>query len=502
MKLRTKMMLSFTVIVLMPVLLFVGAITVMNRFQMKKVRDNYGITDTQNIFFGNSLEVLHALNESIRREVLDAAETDSALLRDTEYLENLNETLLKRNSYLILRSGKQLVYSGLPEGKELFSRLPSFHGPEINLAEEGIYYGGEDQAFVTQTDFYLRDGTEGSVFTVTQIGKLLPEIRSMLMDIAVMTIMILGTTAAILVLWQYSSIIRPLGNLKKATREIKKGNLDYELDVTGKDEISELCMDFESMRSRLRENAEEKMQSDAEYKVLISNISHDLKTPITAIKGYCEGIIDGIASSPEKMDKYIRTIYHKVNDMDRLIDELTLYAQIDTNRIPYNFTTIPVNDYFGDCAEELRMELESQNIDLRYYNYIQDDDVSIIGDAEQLKRVINNIISNAVKYMDKARGIINFRIRDAAEYVQVEIEDNGKGISAADLPNIFERFYRADASRNSRTGGSGIGLSIVRKIIEDHGGRIWATSKEGTGTVMHFALKKSSEENHEQNTDR
>ena len=109
--------------------------------------------------------------------------------------------------------------------------------------------------------------------------------------------------------------------------------------------------------------------------------------------------------------------------------------------------------------------------------------------------MINNIIGNSVKYMDKTKekGVIDIRILDQVDSIQVEIEDNGKGIAQKDLGNIFERFYRTDSSRNSSTGGSGIGLSIVKKIIEDHGGYIWATSKEGEGTCMHFVLRKYKE---------
>ena len=237
---------------------------------------------------------------------------------------------------------------------------------------------------------------------------------------------------------------------------------------------------------------EEKLANERENKVLISNISHDLKTPITAIKGYVEGIIDGVADTPEKMDRYIRTIYNKANDMTTLINELTVYSQIDTNRIPYNFNKINVADYFNDCVEEIGLDLESKNIGLSYYNYA-DDDVVIIADPEQLSRVIHNIIGNSIKYLDKAKGFINIRIKDVGDFIQVEIEDNGKGIAAKDLPYIFDRFYRTDASRNSATGGSGIGLSIVKKIIEDHGGKIWATSKEETGTIMYFVIRKYQE---------
>ena len=110
-----------------------------------------------------------------------------------------------------------------------------------------------------------------------------------------------------------------------------------------------------------------------------------------------------------------------------------------------------------------------------------------------MKRVINNIVGNSVKYLDKPKGLINIRIKDVGDFIQVEIEDNGRGIAARDLPYIFDRFYRGDASRNSSTGGSGIGLSIVKKIIEDHGGKIWATSKEDMGTVMYFVIRKYQE---------
>ena len=112
---------------------------------------------------------------------------------------------------------------------------------------------------------------------------------------------------------------------------------------------------------------------------------------------------------------------------------------------------------------------------------------------EQLKRVINNIVSNSLKYMEREHGLINLRVKDVGDFIQVELEDNGKGIAAKDLPNIFDRFYRTDASRNSSKGGSGIGLSIVKKIIEDHGGKIWATSREGVGTVMYFVIRKYQE---------
>lgn len=305
------------------------------------------------------------------------------------------------------------------------------------------------------------------------------------------SVLILFITGGMLTAWVYRSILWPIGKLQEATKQIRDGNLDFTLDVEDDDEIGQLCQNFEEMRIRLKESTEEKIQYDKESKELISNISHDLKTPITAIKGYAEGLMEGVASSPEKRDKYIRTIYNKANDMDRLINELTFYSKIDTNKIPYTFSKINVANYFHDCVEEVGLELEARGIELGYFNFV-DEDVMVIADAEQMKRVINNIIGNSLKYMDKKNGIINIRILDVGDFVQVEIEDNGKGIGQKELPYIFDRFYRTDSSRNSSKGGSGIGLSIVKKIIEDHGGKIWATSKLGIGTEIHFVLRKTA----------
>ena len=328
--------------------------------------------------------------------------------------------------------------------------------------------------------------------SIAEVSDGVMQIRVMTKDLFLTASIILVCTALSVGLWIYRSIAAPLLKLKKATRSIKEGNLDFVLDVEGNDEFAELFQDFEDMRIRLKESAEEKILMDKENKELISNISHDLKTPITAVKGYVEGIMDGVADTPEKMERYVKTIYNKTNEMDHLINELTFYSKIDTNRIPYTFSKLNVEDYFGDCAEEIGLELETRGIELVYANYVEGD-VQVIADGEQIRRVIHNIIGNAIKYMDKPKGIIQIRVKDVGDFIQIEIEDNGKGIGAKDIAYIFDRFYRTDVSRNSSKGGSGIGLSIVKKIMEDHGGKVWATSRLGIGTIMYFVLRKYQE---------
>ena len=318
------------------------------------------------------------------------------------------------------------------------------------------------------------------------------DVREYIRNLMILICLVVPIIVICLVLWIYHSIVTPIHMLQLATQNIKNGNLDFEVQVQNKDEIGELCEDFEEMRKRLKDNAEEKLRSEQQNKELISNISHDLKTPITAIKGYVEGLMDGVADTPEKQNKYLQTIYSKAIDMDHLINELSFYSKIDTNKIPYTFSRINVAGYFEDCAEDLGRELEEEYIEFIYENDV-DASVQMIADAEQIKRVINNIVGNSKKYSDKADTKIHMTVKDVGDFVQVEIEDNGKGIAAKDLPYIFDRFYRTDASRNSSRGGSGIGLSIVKKIMEDHGGKIWVTSKEGVGTVMYLVIRKYQE---------
>jgi signal transduction histidine kinase len=207
-----------------------------------------------------------------------------------------------------------------------------------------------------------------------------------------------------------------------------------------------------------------------------------------------EGIMDGIADTPEKRDKYIKTIYNKTKEMEQLIGELTLYYKIDSNNIPFRFEKISANQYFEDCSKDLLLYLETKGIDFQYQNELKDD-INVIIDPEQLRRVISNIMTNSVKYMDKdkPRHTLKMRIKEVQDMVQLEITDNGVGIAKKDMPYVFERFFRGDASRSTSSGGSGIGLSIVKRIVEVHGGKVFITSDIRKGTTVYIMIRKDQE---------
>ena len=491
MKLKTRLIIAFLIIMIVPVILFGVAFFGFTQYQMGAIEENYGIPISYDNL-ADSMQVIGKSTEDVFEGLKRQSTVNPERFLDYSYLDQVNESLMEKHSFLLVRKGSEVYYNGSGENvRALVDGLPAFRD-FTSAPEGGSYIGKGVQAFVKQLDVELADGADVSMFVVSSASKIVSQTQKLVKDLIVSIAIILIFTVLLMIMWIYTGIHTPLQKLSEATHHIKEEDFDFELEIKGKDEISELCRDFEEMRQRLKDVDEQKKMFDRQSKELISNISHDLKTPITAVKGYVEGIMDGVADTPEKMDRYIRTIYIKANDMDRLINELTFYSKIDTNRIPYNFNRIDVTEYFDDCAEEVGLEMRERSIVFSYINTAEPGTI-IIADAEQLKRVVNNIIGNSVKYMDKQKKYVQLRVMDVGDFIQVEIEDNGKGIPSKELASIFDRFYRTDLSRNSAQGGSGIGLSIVKKIIEDHGGRIWATSKCGENTVMHFEIRKYQE---------
>ena len=496
MKIKSKLVISFCIVIFIPIILACCTLVGFQQIQKKSIEQAYGIEDADAYSLNSSIQLLNRMTEENFKKLRGYSRKEPGKLEDETFLRSLNGELEKEFSYVVVKKNNEVIFNGGSSNDEVIESLPLF-GTMDDGDNIATYLDSDNRVLVKRIDFHFEDEVPGTVFLVTATEDVVPEVKRLITEVIVAIVIILIFTALLMIGWIYRSLITPIKQLQVAAENIKEGNLDFELHASGDDEIGELVNTFEQMRIRLKNNATEKINSERENRVLISNIAHDLKTPITAVKGYSEGILDGVANTPEKVDKYVRTIYNKANEMDTLINELTLYSKIDTNRIPYNFAKINVTDYFSDCVEEIGLDLESKGIGLAYYNYA-DENTVIIADPEQLRRVINNIVGNSVKYMNRQNGFINIRIKDVGDFIQIEIEDNGKGIAQKDIPYIFDRFYRGDASRNSATGGSGIGLSIVKKIVEDHGGKIWATSREGTGTIMYFVIRKYIEEVKEQ----
>ena len=489
MRFRTKLIITSLVIVIFPLALAFGTFLLFGRYiaHEQKMQEHSGSVDYNMV--SDPYETFAKVTDELILEFDTERFINPVVLEDFEVLHELDEKLATIYSYVVVIQGDKIYYvdaANLERAQNVRGDLYRY-GTGIN----SVYFTKTRHFFVRQYDFIFSTGEPGSLYIISEGSATFT--KSLIIFMTVAIVFILLVTSILLTTWMGRSFFKPIDELNVAMQHIKDGNFDYMLptDIKEKGEIGAIYRNYEDMRLRLKESAEEKIERERQNRELISNISHDLKTPITAIRGYSQGLMEGVAANPEMQRKYVKIIYNKANDMNNLINELTLYSSIDNNRIPYNFVKLNVAEYFGDCIEEIGADLESKSIKLNYSN-LTGPDTQIVADPEQLKRVVNNIVSNSVKYLDREDGTgqIDIRILDEVDSIRVELEDNGKGIAQKDIPNIFDRFYRTDASRNSKQGGSGIGLSIVKKIIEDHGGYIWATSHEGEGTCMHFVLRK------------
>lgn len=488
MSFKARLYITFITIIVLPVILSTIAFYIISIYLMHENAISGG-AEVNYAFMSNAFLNTEVASEIICESIMEQASLNISAFEDIEYLEFVNQEIKYYNSYLVVKKEGELYYLGdNVVAKNIIKQLPVF-GQALDDTSVRYFYPAMKK-YVAQIDFYFADQSEGSIYIITKQAGVLS--TTLIVDMVIAGLFILLFTSFMLTRWIQKGVIDPVKELNTAMKAIKNGNLEYRLENNLHGEMGELYANYEEMRLQLKESMEENELNEMQNREMISNISHDLKTPITAIKGYMEGLLDGVADTPEKVDRYVRTVYHKAKDMDKLIDELTVYSGIDNSKLAYNFHCMNVADYFSDCVEEVGLDLESKNIKLEYMN-IATEDTKIIADPEQMKKVINNIISNSVKYKNEDESIIKIRILEDVESVTIEIEDNGKGIETKNLSNIFERFYRTDTSRNSAQGGSGIGLSIVKKIIEDHGGYVWATSKEDEFTCIHFVIRKYKE---------
>ncbi|RAV16393.1 sensor histidine kinase [Paenibacillus contaminans] len=483
MSIRLRLILSYAAMLVVPVVLMfitVLLLVVVFRGDLQNLHDMYGEERGQSAFWRD---------ERLIEDIGRTAETDPARLSQADYLAETDRKLAPNQAGLIVREGDRLTYiSESVNLPELTGQLSAFKHPGYRDEHISEKLGGKVYS-VGQYDYLLPDQTQGSVFVVTSLSPFANFARKFFPVLFLLLVVILVLTHTALTFFMSRSIIRPLNGLRHAVKQIKEGNLDFQVEVSGKDEIGQLGVAFEEMRAQLKSSIETQLQYEENRKELVTNISHDLKTPITAIKGYVEGIQDGIADTPEKMKKYINTIYAKSVEMDRLIDELFLYSKLDLKRLPFAFERVDMADFLQDCSEDLRFDLEKTGFRFRSEIALQPGTwVSL--DRDKFIRVIHNVIRNCVNYMDKDDKRIALQASETDGAVLIRISDNGPGIDAAALPHIFDRFYRAEQSRNSETGGSGLGLAIVKQIIEGHGGEIWAESAEGEGTTIFMALKK------------
>lgn len=298
---------------------------------------------------------------------------------------------------------------------------------------------------------------------------------------AVTEALLISTTAAlvsavIVSLFVSRRVVTPIRQMMQASQRIAAGRYQERVDVAGEDELGQLAHSFNQMAATLE-------QTEAMRRDLMANVAHELRTPLTSIKGYMEGMIDGVLpAQPETFQQ----IYHEADRLQRLVDDLQELSRVEAGAFKLERQPLAIGDLLQQTTAHLRPQFEEKNVSLRLN--IPTNLPFIQADKDRLSQVLLNLVGNALQYTP-SDGMVTLSATVQNPELIVSISDTGIGIPAEHLPHIFNRFYRVDKSRSRAGGGSGIGLTIAKHLVEAHGGRLWAESAgEGRGSTFRFSL--------------
>ena len=286
----------------------------------------------------------------------------------------------------------------------------------------------------------------------------------------------------------------PLDLLAGGVREIRDGNLDHRIEYDSADEFAPVCAAFNEMAERLAASVEQSMRHEQSRKELLAGISHDLRSPLTSIRAYVEGLLDGVARTPEMQQRYLQTIRTKAEDIDRMVSQLFLFSKMELDEYP----THPQPLRLDEAVQELARTAETDYPDLRIT--AETVPATVKADPDELHRILRNIADNSRKYKNKPVGNLHIALQTTENDCILSLTDDGPGVPPDACGKLFDVFYRSDPARKNPAGGSGLGLAIAAKAVQRMNGNIRAENAENGGLRIVITLPK--EEDHAENSDR
>ncbi|MFD2306371.1 HAMP domain-containing sensor histidine kinase [Enterococcus termitis] len=392
---------------------------------------------------------------------------------------------------VVVRQNEEIIYysQDLVE-KSLIVHFPQFDAN--NIETRGTIDNAGRLYRYMKFDFHFKDQSAGTLMILKKENTVL-EFMTKWGIVIIVSILVISIGGVLFLNHLLKkTVIQPLENLGAGMSEISTGHLQAPMTSQPEKtalEVKRLTNDFEKMRAALIDSTNEQEKLENNRKELVASISHDLKTPITSIIGYVEGLLDGVADSPEKQARYLQTIHTKAIALNELIEELFLYSKLDAEAVPFHFERININEFLKHLIEEFQLQdrqvllrLETQSTKPSY----------VEGDRMQLNRVFVNLIENSLKFQQNDQPLaVTINVLEQDPFVEIRVTDNGQGIAKEQLPYVFDHFYRGEKERSSQTGGSGLGLAIVKQIIDMHEGEVQIESELSQGTTVRILLKKA-----------
>jgi signal transduction histidine kinase len=419
---------------------------------------------------------------AITETILKQADPDEQAKQFTQLEEGLNENSL---SLIVSTSGMQRYHFGkeaeanLADSK-LLAAMTALNG-------EGIVSSNGHQYYAHQTEI------DGTLYSIHIFGKQ-PEVPPRSLDTVIILcgiIIILGISLSVLftnkflIKFVFQKIERPLDILTNGVRQIRDGNLDYRIQYDQQDEFTPVCADFNDMAVRLKKSVDLLQRQEVSRKELLAGISHDLRSPLTSIRAYVEGLLDGVARTPEAQRTYLETIKSKAIDIDQMVAKIFQLSKMEIDECLDHPEPLNLAEEIKTLIHAVGAEYKGKGLEITAQDLLP---VTVLADPDSLRRMLVNILENSLKYKNKAVGHLTISLHSESACVILALSDDGPGVPEESLPRIFDAFYRSDPARQNPQKGSGLGLAIVSKAVSQMGGAITAKNGNSGGLTIEIQL--------------
>ncbi|RAP73691.1 HAMP domain-containing sensor histidine kinase [Paenibacillus montanisoli] len=454
----------------------------------------YVLYATLNIYLFSNIN--HTNNQSLDDKqlidsLLEVAKNNPSEFFDHDYLVQLDESLKEANLHVGISHGSTIVYLTSNLYKDVSKNILFYPG---SLGDNHVIKSNYRTYTMKSYPFQFDDGSEGTIFVInnhTFIMKLLLRYDPALILYIFIAIMILNGVLSIII---SRKVIRPLKTLTDATIRVTNGDLDFSMKTSGKGEISVLANAFDDLRKRLKESMRKQLEMEEVRKWSLASFTHDFANPLMAAKGYIQGLLEGVANTPEKQKAYLDTIKVKIDETERLYRSFVLFYKLNLHQMTFKMNRIHIISYLHEFIQnyDTQLQLHNGKIELDVQAIANP---FVYADEEHLKRVLNNILENSIKYCSNPIKI-QINLSENENKIKILITDNGPGVKDDEIPYLFDRFFRA--KHNKTVKGSGLGLSIASYTIKEMGGECGIISGRKNGFSIWFTLSQEKIESNEE----
>lgn len=483
MKIRTRLRVSHVIALIVPILMgILITIIAITGLYLYIARGNYVYVSSLSQYNNASQLLTYVTFKDFRDE------------NHLKYAPILYRIFDPINTYIrVSQDGSPIFYYG---NLNLMNRIP----PEVLEDEASLRTYSKETVYYTHVTKEIRN----SFYTVTLFAINPNGMKDEKLEFFLKSIFVVSVLAVLLTIYLINffltrftmrRIIAPLESLTKGAQEVEKGALNKAyVPIESNDEFKPIMERFNMMIRTLQTNEQDRLNRERSRRELIAGISHDIRTPLTSIKAYVEGLLDGIADSEEHRNKYLQIIQSKTNDMDIMLEQLFLFSKLDVGKEALHIEPIRLHHFLGEYVRDNKEFFHNKGLNISLYVYSI---ATVLGDYPVMVRILENLLTNSLKYKSEATGHCRITLSTSGANAIITVTDDGPGVPEEKLDRLFEVFYRTDSARANTNEGSGLGLAITAKYVRLLGGHISASNAHPSGLQMTITLplKDSTDNN-------